>query len=108
MRIVEESLAGRHQGCVVARRYGIASSQLFGWRKAYREGRLRAGQEPGVSFLEARVVPDQPGAAEYDAPPGGGPQGRMEIVVRTGRRVIVGADVDAAALARVVAVLEGL
>ncbi len=33
--------------------------------------------------------------------------GRMEIVTTTGRRIIVGADVDARALARVVAVLEG-
>jgi hypothetical protein len=31
----------------------------------------------------------------------------MEIVTTTGRRIIVGADVDARALARVVAVLEG-
>ncbi len=32
--------------------------------------------------------------------------GRMEIVTTTGRRIIVGADVNARALARVVAVLE--
>jgi transposase len=33
--------------------------------------------------------------------------GRMEIEAGNGRRVTVGADVDAAALARVVSVLEG-
>ena len=32
--------------------------------------------------------------------------GRIEIVLVNGRRIVVGADVDAAALARVVAVLE--
>jgi hypothetical protein len=44
---------------------------------------------------------------EENASPGetvGG--GRMEIVITTGRRIIVGSDVDARALARVVAVLE--
>jgi len=32
--------------------------------------------------------------------------GRMEIIVAKGRRIIVDADVDAAALARVIEVLE--
>ena len=37
---------------------------------------------------------------------GASPTGRMEIVVAKGRRIIVDAGVDAAALARVIAVLD--
>ncbi len=54
-----------------------------------------------IGFAPAMIIPDE------EASPGeaaGG--GRMEIVTTTGRRIIVGADVDARALARVVAVLE--
>jgi hypothetical protein len=43
------------------------------------------------------------GAAGTPAPPQGG---RMEIGLANGRRIVVGPDVDAAALARVVTVLE--
>jgi transposase len=70
-RIVEESLAGRHRGCTVARRYEIASSQLYSWRKAYREGRLGHPGEVAVSFMEARVVTDQAGPFACAAPPDG-------------------------------------
>lgn len=55
-----------------------------------------------IGFAPAMIVSDgevSPGEAV-----GGG---RMEIVTTTGRRVIVGDDVDARALARVEVVLEG-
>ena len=39
-RIVEESFVGRRQASATARRYGISTSLLFSWRKAYREGTL--------------------------------------------------------------------
>jgi hypothetical protein len=47
------------------------------------------------------IIPDE--EASLDEAAG---SGRMEIVTTTGRRIVVGADVDARALARVVAVLE--
>lgn len=100
VRIVEESLAGHRQASRTARRHGIQNALLFRWRRAYREGRLgTASSDEG--FVRALIVADEAGAA------GAGAGGRMEIVVRDGRRVIVGADVDTAALARVLAVLEG-
>ncbi|HET8728346.1 MAG TPA: transposase [Alphaproteobacteria bacterium] len=99
IRIVEESLAGDRQASSTARRYGIANSLLFKWRKAYRAGQLGASW-PTPGFVPALVMPDAP------APVSSGAGGRMEIVIEGGRRVIVGADVDAAALARVLAVLE--
>jgi hypothetical protein len=46
------------------------------------------------------VIPDVPSGGGRSAP------GGMEIVVSKGRRIIVDASVDAAVLARVVAVLD--
>jgi transposase len=100
LRIVEESLRGSRQASRTARRYGIPNSLLFRWRKAWREGRLAPAAVDG-GFARALILPEVDGLA---APLSGG---RMEIVAQGGCRVIVGADVDAAALARVLGVLEG-
>ncbi|MDP6343921.1 MAG: transposase, partial [Alphaproteobacteria bacterium] len=84
-----------------ARRHDIPNSLLFKWRKAYRDGSLGAA-EPATSFIPAVVVPSE-AAGQVAASPAGG---RMEIVVSRDRRIIVGADVDGSALARVLGVLE--
>jgi transposase len=102
VRIVEESLLGHRQASATARRYDIPTSLLFRWRRQYRQGRLGGGGE-SVGFVPAVVVPEAP-ASEASA---SASAGRMEIVAHGERRVIVGSDVDAAALARVLAVLEG-
>jgi len=99
IRIVEESLSGHRQASRTARRYGIPNSLMFKWRKAFREGRLE-GAPADDGFVRALIVADDGARAQAG---GGG----MEIVAHGGRRVIVGADVDAAALARVLGVLEG-
>lgn len=100
IRIVEESFVGHRQVSATARRHDISNGLLFRWRKAYREGRLGGA---GVSSFVPAVVVSSAGDAADPVGPGGG---RMEIVVSSGRRVIVGADVDAAALGRVLKVLE--
>ncbi|MDP6565673.1 MAG: transposase [Alphaproteobacteria bacterium] len=101
IRIVEESLAGHRQASATARRHDIPNSLLFKWRRAYRDGSLGAA-EPATSFIPAVVVPSE-AAGQVAASPAGG---RMEIVVSRDRRIIVGADVDGSALARVLGVLE--
>ena len=53
-RIVEESFAGHGQASATARRYGISTSLLFSWRKAYRDGMLTKG-----GFVPAVVVDDR-------------------------------------------------
>jgi len=101
LRIVEESLAGDRQASATARRHDVPISLLFTWRKAYRDGRL--GGPPAGSRLVPAVL--MPCAADASAVPSGS-GGRMEIVLGDGRRVVIGRDVDAAALARVLDVLE--
>ena len=85
----------------VAQRYGMHPSQLFAWRKAARDGRLIEGRD--VEFAPV-VIASEPAALP---PPATGPApGRMEIVLGNGRRVIVDGSVRAAALARVIKVLD--
>ncbi len=77
-------------------RLSSTPSRLFSWRKAFRRGR-----DEVIGFAPALIVPDE------EAPLGeAAAAGRMEIVTVTGQRIMVGADVDALALARVVAALE--
>ena len=62
---------------MVAQRYGVNANLLFTWRRQEAAG-ANGGAEP---------------------------IGRMEIVLSGGERIIVGVDVDATALARVVRTL---
>jgi transposase len=99
LRIVEESFSGPRLASSTARRYGIFPTLLFAWRKAFREGRL-GGVAP-AAFVPAIIVPEA--AAATTAMAAGG---RMEVMSANGRRVVVGADVDTAALLRVLDALE--
>ena len=101
LRIVEESLQGKRQVSATARRHDIPPSLLFSWRKKLC-GASRGGEVPS-GFARAVVVSE-----EGSRPAGREVSGRMEVVTATGQRIIVGSDVDAAALARVVAALEGV
>jgi hypothetical protein len=85
-----------------------STSLLFAWRKAYRAGALvaaapttssRVGSLAAIAgFVPAVVVEERP-AATPPAP------SRIEIVTPNGHRVLVDADVDEAALTRVLSVL---
>ena len=100
-RIVAESIAVPRNVSATARRHGLAASQLFYWRQLAREGKFSAPDD-GPAFVPALVATGQKhaGAAACVA-------GRMEIVLSGhGARVIVGPDVDATALIRVIGVLE--
>ena len=94
-RIVAESAAGPRLVSATARRHGLTAQQLFTWRRLAREGRLGGSAAP--PSCAPVVVSGAPVAAS----------GRIEIVLVQGQRVIVDKDVDASALARVVAVLTG-
>jgi transposase len=100
LRIVAESYQGHRQVSATARRHDISPSLLYSWRKAFGEGCGR--RDEVIGFAPALLVPDEPPVADQ-----GAAVGPMEILTVTGQRIIVGADVDAHALARVVAALEG-
>ena len=101
LRIVTESFEAPRAISSTARRHGISRSLLMTWRRSF-------GPEPispqGEQSGFARVVL----AAEVEPPTVAvtPPSGQMVIIVGRDRRVIVDAGVDAAALARVLQVLE--
>ena len=94
-RIVAESLDPATTASAVARRYGLHVSQLFTWRQQLAASAAR--DAPGfvpVLVTDEGTAPAEPGA-------------RIEIAL--GFVVVrVGADVDAAALRRVLEAVRGL
>jgi transposase len=120
-RIVAESYAAPRQVSATARRNGLSASQLFTWRRLARDGRLEEadGETTFASVLvgddsrrrSLALPPEQPDPSL--SPQAHLPQahpsvvsGRIEIVLMRGHRVIVDSGVDAAMLARVLAILE--
>ena len=112
LRIVAESMAGSRLVSATARRHGISRWQLNTWRRQVREGRL-VGDEAmdGVpAFAAVTLAPDAGTAAPAppvipDRAPPPDPE-RIEIVLVNGRRLLVGSDIDAKSLARLVTVLD--
>ncbi len=106
-RLVSEALAPGCSVSAVAKRHGLHPSQLFSWRRRLRDGALKREGSDGFASVvlgelaEARPRPLAPMGESRTA--GGG---RIEIVLGRGRRIVVGPDVDAAALRRVLDVME--
>ena len=101
--LVAETLTPGASVSAVAQRHGLHPSQLFVWRKAARDGRLvEDGSVEFAPVVIASSLPERVALPLADAPS----SGRMEIVLDNGRRVIVDASVRAAALARVIKVLD--
>ena len=99
LRIVEASFRASRLVSATARAHGISRSLLTTWRRQFREGTLGADSQP--SFAPVVMAPEVASRAEQASG-----ADRIEIVLGNGRRLIVGAGIEAAALARVVAVLE--
>ena len=103
--IVAESYQPGVSVSVEARRHDVNANLVFSWRRHYRElARVVGGFVPVVvSSTEgaepAKLLPPPP-EAEPSA------SGRIEIALADGLRVTVDRDVDAAALSRVLGVLE--
>jgi transposase len=115
LRIVSEGLSVPRNVSATARRHGLRPGQLFTWCQQARDGRLtKSDDAPG--FVAAIVAPEGTPNDPYSGVrhPGSSDgttdckhSGRMVIVLAGMRQVIVGSDVDSAALRRVVDVLEG-
>jgi transposase len=101
LRIVLESLETPRAISSTARRHGISRSLLMTWRRAFRPEPMSPDRQQ-TGFVRAVVATAATVAAEPDARA----NGRMVIEIGKDRRVIVDAGVDAAALARVLAILE--
>ncbi len=101
-QIVAESFEPNASVAVVARRHGVNANLLFTWRR--RLGSAGSVRRQELVEIVPMTIAAENAPAALAAPPERG--GRIEIVLFAGERVIVGADVEAAALARVIKVLS--
>ena len=96
-RIVDESLEDGASIAEVARLYELNANQLFTWRRQF-------GLEPATASDVTTLLPVTI-APEGEVETGYGGVGQMEIVLAGGVRIIVWADVQTAALTRVLKAL---
>ena len=112
-RVVAECGAEGASIAGVARRHGLNANQLYAWRRRLDgEG---AGVRHGaiLPVTLAAVEPMEAGPAPPVAPPvapsiAAPTRGRIQILLPGGVRIIVGADVEGAALQRVLRALGAL
>ena len=102
-RIVAETYEPDASVSAVAKRHGLHPGQVFDWRRALRETPRATGFAPVMVRDPEPERPPRLPAPDVAKP---GSHGRIEIILGRGRRVVVGADVDAEALRRVLEVLE--
>lgn len=101
LRIVTESFQAPRAISSTARRHGISRSLLMTWRRAFGPEPIGPqGEQSGFARVVLAADVEPPAVAVTP------PRGQMVIIVGRDRRVIVDAGVDAAALARVLQVLE--
>ena len=108
-RILEETLVPGVRVADVARRNGVATSLVFGWRRQARE----AAGNCAPMFLPVEIADpasvarraENPGRARRTDANEKRPEGFIEIELCDGRRVRVDARVDADALGRVLEAL---
>jgi len=98
-RIVEESLQEGALIAEVARRHELNANLLFTWRR--KMGVAASVQNEPMPILPVTIARGL--AAEGHSPDGAG---QMEIVLSEGDRIIVRADVEMAALTRVLKALS--
>jgi transposase len=101
-RMVAESGAPGASVSRVAQRYGVNANLLFTWRRREAREAASGGLEP-LKLLPVTVAEEGLAAAPIAL---AAAAGRMEIALVGGARIVVGADVDAGALARVLNVLS--
>jgi len=98
-RIVQESLEEGASIAEVARRHEVNANLLFTWRR--KMGVERSEQNGAMPLLPVTIAPDAVSEERCtDA------AGQMEVVLADGDRIIVWADVETAALRRVLKALS--
>jgi len=110
--IVAESLGSELTPTEVARKYAISSGLLYSWRQQVLGGHVSVVTGAAPSFARVELAPalqapdgSEPVSPAVPAPPSG-PDGGIEIVLRSGVLVRVDAAVDGRALRRVLSALD--
>jgi transposase len=120
LRIIEEALAPGASIAAVADRNGVCRSLLYTWLRLVRDDKMHGisiTPRPTSSFVPIRVEPPanapvpEARADDHPSPPRSTSRGRrpalVEIALTNGRVIKVDECIDPAALAQLVAALDG-
>ena len=116
VEILDEAFRTGSSVAATSDRRGVSRALIYLWRRQAREGRIPGVgmAEPAMpAFVPVRVaaITDQsasaPSTRKARAPRERRPTGRIEIALANGRTVKVDEGIDPAALARLVAALDG-
>ena len=102
-QIIAESFEPGASVAEVARRHGVNANLLFTWRRQQGAAKMADNRE-SPQLVPVTITTEPVSSVPAMALE---PVGRMEIVLGAGERIIVGADVDTIALARVIKALSG-
>lgn len=100
LRILEEASDPRLSAAAVARRHDLLPQQIYKWRRQFRH----PASSEEVSFLPVELIAD--GTAPKKAKPRRSQADRIEIGLKNGRTLRVGADLDADCLRSLIRVVE--
>jgi transposase len=109
--IVAESLGPGLTPTEVARKHAISSGQLYTWRQQVLGGQMTLPSHAPPDFAQVEMTPapqrpDAPADKNGTAVTTPRPTGRIEIVLPSGVTLRVDAEVNGAALGRVLAALD--
>lgn len=105
-RIVLESMAGPREISATARRHNISRALLVIWRRAFL---ARQASDGPSGFVPAMIMPEAPASPRIPPLPSAIPPApRVEIVLRSGRRIIVEGEADLDAVLKLARGLEAL
>ena len=121
LRILSEALEPGATVAAVADRHGVCRSQLYTWLRLARDNKMPGispRQQPAASFMSVRVESSaNASASSVASPPSAGSdacarsRGRkpalIEVTLTNGRIIKVDEYIDPAALAHIVAALDG-
>ena len=117
LRILSEALEPGATVAAVADRNGVCRSLVYLWLRLARSGRLPGislTDPPATSFVPVRIEPPQPAPTKRSSTtPAASPANvrrrasLVEVTLGNGRTVKVDEAIDPAALARLVAALDG-
>ena len=106
LAIVREAFAPEARVADVARRRDVSRAQVYQWRAALRDGRLRGEDCDVVGFVPVEL-PARPPLREAAAATGDAALGPVEIELAGGRRLKVPSSLPTAELRRLIRAVEG-
>jgi len=114
LRVVEETRVPGASVAMVARRHNLNANQVFGWRRLYRRGLLKARVTGDVAKMlpvnvsTPTVLPTERAVRAAPSPSSSKPTPACEVIeiqLRNGHSIVVRGLVDSEALARVIDLL---